>query len=406
MPNNLTSIANAKASKAAQIAAAQRNISSAAANAANTPFALPRFDEFARRNPFVGAKLGAPHVLTTGNWMQEFEHATAYGPPGALATEIHEVHGAIRERYKSFGGPDGFLGLPLTNESGLSDGEGRYNHFQRGSIFWHPTTGAREVHGEIRNHWESLGWERSWLGYPISDEMSLLDQEDGRISMFQNGAIYWWPDVGARALNDVVVQYTGLHCFGATDFDEFSGDDEPYATFGVVGPDNVHGMIQTRVYTAIVAGSGVFDVIDLYRGKPRGLAISSLLQEHSGDKDQLNLSRKATQDAVDSAGPLIEKAASAVPYVGRVLGPLSGAAWEFFKKDIVDALNSFVEQTLGFADRPLGSDLITLTPQQLVLLATRPEGHEMFGDIPWRFETQLLARQGASYKLYFNIFPA
>lgn len=403
MPNNLTSISSTKATKDALVVTSGGSVSSAAAQVTNTPFTFPRFDEFARQNPFVGAKLGTPKRLATGDWVQEFEHATAYGLPNAFASEVHEVHGAIRERYNALGGAEGFLGRPLTNELPLTDRQGKFNHFQRGSIFWHPSTGAHEVHGEILNHWQNLGWEKSWLGYPVSDEVGLQDHDDGRVSSFQHGAIYWWPDVGARALNNVVVQYTGLHCFGETKFDEDPAD-EPYATFGIMGPDNIKVTVQTGVYGGVVPGKQIVDFVELYRGKPRGLAISALLTEHSGSDDQMEVTRQATQAAVDNAGPLIQQAAASVPYVGPVLGPLSGVAWEFFKKEIVDALNSFVEHTLGFGDRPLGSDFITLTPQQLVVLATRPEGNAQFNQIPWRFETQLLARYGASYKLYFNVF--
>jgi hypothetical protein len=198
-------------------------------------------------------------------------------------------------------------------------------------------------------------------------------------------------------------------CFGETDADGLlSGNDEPYASFGIVAPDDIKRTIQTDVYDDVQAGTGKIDVMELYRGKPRGLVISSVLREHSGDADQLDMSRNATQEAVDKAGPLIQQAATAVPYIGPVLGPLSGAAWDFFKKDIVDALNGILENTLGLADRPLGTDLLTLTPQQMVLLATRPQGHDLteIASVPWRFETQLLNRFGASYKLYFNIFPA
>ncbi|HET9929631.1 MAG TPA: hypothetical protein VFQ35_03040, partial [Polyangiaceae bacterium] len=70
MPNNLTSVATAKTIKTA-LTPSQRSLSTTAASAANTPFAFPRFDEFARRNPFVGAKVGAPQALATGNWAQE-----------------------------------------------------------------------------------------------------------------------------------------------------------------------------------------------------------------------------------------------------------------------------------------------------------------------------------------------
>jgi uncharacterized protein with LGFP repeats len=45
-----------------------------------------------------------------------------------------------------------------------------FNRFQGGSICWTPHTGAHEVHGGIRQKWTDMGWERSRLGYPLSDE--------------------------------------------------------------------------------------------------------------------------------------------------------------------------------------------------------------------------------------------
>lgn len=69
-------------------------------------------------------------------------------------------------------------------------------------------------------------------------------------------------------------------------------------------------------------------------------------------------------------------------------------------------MTAFLDGTLGLDDRPLGSDVIELSSKQMTQLATRPEGHAQFGSIPWRFETALLSPYGASYKVYFNIFPA
>src|SRR5919199_153072 len=75
---------------------------------------------------------------------------------------------------------------PLTDETGTPDGVGRFNHFAGGSIYWTPETGAHEVHGAIRDKWANMGWERSELGYPTSDEH---DIPGGRISQFQRGEI-------------------------------------------------------------------------------------------------------------------------------------------------------------------------------------------------------------------------
>jgi uncharacterized protein with LGFP repeats len=82
----------------------------------------------------------------------------------------------------------------LTDETTTPDGIGRFNHFQGGSIYWTPATGAHEVHGAIRDRWASLGWERSRLGYPTSDE--LVWAGTGRVSRFQGGSIYWSPIFG------------------------------------------------------------------------------------------------------------------------------------------------------------------------------------------------------------------
>jgi uncharacterized protein with LGFP repeats len=54
------------------------------------------------------------------------------------------------------------------------------------SIYWTPSTGAWSIHGAIRAEWSSLGWERSCLAYPVSDEFAV---SGGRQNNFQHGAI-------------------------------------------------------------------------------------------------------------------------------------------------------------------------------------------------------------------------
>jgi LGFP repeat len=98
------------------------------------------------------------------------------------------VHGSIVDKYRALRGEGSFLGYPKTDETGVPDGVGRFNHFESGSIYWHPSTGACEVHGPIRDAWSGLGWESSFLGYPVSDQY----YKDGwRANDFQNGTIRW-----------------------------------------------------------------------------------------------------------------------------------------------------------------------------------------------------------------------
>lgn len=115
-----------------------------------------------------------------------------------------QVYGEIAKKWQALGGPSGFLGAPLNDETGTPDGVGRYNHFQHGSIYWTPATGAHEVHGLIRDRWAQLGWERSALGYPISDERPMGDGV-GRYSNFQGGTMFWSPATGAHEIHSAIM---------------------------------------------------------------------------------------------------------------------------------------------------------------------------------------------------------
>jgi len=84
--------------------------------------------------------------------------------------QAFEVHGGIRAKYEALGGAAGPLGLPLTDETTAPDGVGRYNHFERGSIYWTPRTGPMMVRGTVRDRWAASGWERGPLGYPVQDQ--------------------------------------------------------------------------------------------------------------------------------------------------------------------------------------------------------------------------------------------
>jgi uncharacterized protein with LGFP repeats len=64
--------------------------------------------------------------------------------------------------------------MPICPDSQSADGVGRYQYFEHGSIFWHPSTGVHETHGAIRNIYGKF-CER--LGYPISDERPVFDDE-------------------------------------------------------------------------------------------------------------------------------------------------------------------------------------------------------------------------------------
>jgi SpoIID/LytB domain protein len=131
-----------------------------------------------------------------GGRYNHFQGGSVYWSP---ATGAHEVHGGIRADWASLGWEASVLGYPVTDESKTPDGVGRFEHFQSGSVYWSPATGAHEVHGAIKAEWASLGWERSVLGYPVTDESKTPDG-GGRYNHFSGGSVYWSPSTGAHAV--------------------------------------------------------------------------------------------------------------------------------------------------------------------------------------------------------------
>jgi hypothetical protein len=137
---------------------------------------------------FVGVPT-AGEVLVDGIRYRDFANSRVYW---GSATGVHNVWGPILTKYQSVGGHR--MQMPVQDATGTPDGIGAFNHFANGaSIYWSPSTEARLIYGAIRNHWASLGWERSYLGYPITDEMQFGNL---RRSTFQHGFIDHDPATG------------------------------------------------------------------------------------------------------------------------------------------------------------------------------------------------------------------
>ena len=98
-----------------------------------------------------------------------------------------------------------FLGAPTSDEFKTPNKNGAGQHFEGGSIYWSPATGAHEVHGSIKDKWASLGWENSFLGFPVTDETTAPDGF-GRFNFFEGGAIYYHPHLGTFAVPKMIVE--------------------------------------------------------------------------------------------------------------------------------------------------------------------------------------------------------
>ena len=147
-----------------------------------------------------------------------FEHGAIYWKPDVGA---FEVHGAIFAKWSQLGAAPGVLGYPIGDETRTPDGVGRYNVFERGSVYWSSTLGAFEVHGKIRDKWAEMGWEAGELGYPVSDEYRVAV---GRRNDFEGGSITWNASTGQSSVElgggpawtvldiDFEIQQTGYWC--------------------------------------------------------------------------------------------------------------------------------------------------------------------------------------------------
>lgn len=312
-------------------------------------------------------------------------------------TGAHAVWGDILQKWAQLNWENGLLGYPVTDETITPDGIGRFNHFENGgSIYWTPDTGANAVWGDIRKRWEGLGWERSYLGYPTSDEVDF--PEGGRANTFQNGGIYWWPDTGAIDLRDVVVHYTGLHCFGETDWDQSSNSDEPYVILSISTPERSATLL-SRIYEDVDGGEARLDLIELYRGKPYGINLSVVLMENDfGDPNVYRDDIEKVVNGVHAAGTV---ALGLIPVVGPIIAAVAGPGLGTLMPAIAGAINNLFD----FGDDRIGGATVTLSAKQMVLLAART-ANSTFKGIGFKAETPLITGYGASYKVYFGLVPA
>ena len=117
----------------------------------------------------------------------------------------YSIGGRIEEAFHRLGGVKHF-GNATTAES-VAANNGRFQHFRNNaSIYWHANVDrgiAHAVEGRIRDKWSSLGWERSLLGYPITDEITTPDKI-GRFNHFQGGSIYWSPNTDAHQIGGAI----------------------------------------------------------------------------------------------------------------------------------------------------------------------------------------------------------
>ncbi len=146
--------------------------------------------------PFLGSALSASTM--TPDRKGCFRHYEGGSVYWHIDGGVAEVHGDIRRLWAGQGWENSYLGFPRTDETTTPDGVGRFNHFQRGSIYWKPNLGSHMVINGFRSYWAARDWERNAaLGYPINSEMPSFPVLEDRYQDFEDGLLYYKHATGA-----------------------------------------------------------------------------------------------------------------------------------------------------------------------------------------------------------------
>jgi hypothetical protein len=313
------------------------------------------------------------------------ETITRYDIPMLRPTPMALAKIAIGKKYSSLRRAPGQARGDVVR---LADGYVR--EFEGGIIYYQPYFGAFYLHGAVGAHYKQLGGPGSWLGWPRSD---VSDVEGGQVAEFHHGAIYWWPDTGPIALNEIVVQYKGMHCFGTTDP---GGDDRPYTWLSTLPPDGSGIAVRTPIHDDIDGGDTCHDVIELYRGRPLGLGVSATIFEHNLGNPDVFLPK--LEQALRDAGKVMAEA-DEVPLIGDVVA-LLGKAMQEWAKEIAAALNA----VLGLEDDLINGITRFITIKELVTLAVGQPRHAY--ELDFNIESDLISGRGASYKVFLQVSVA
>ena len=129
---------------------------------------------------------GVPLVLWDKNngINQKWRLDECTNPVNNYMTEIEIKYKQVKNTYPYIGDPNG-------SEQICPDGQGHFQHYSGGSIYWTTGTGAHLIYGLIKAKWANLGWEKSVLGYPSTDELNAGSGNGSRYNNFQYGTIIW-----------------------------------------------------------------------------------------------------------------------------------------------------------------------------------------------------------------------
>lgn len=134
---------------------------------------------------------------------EDFRGGTAFWSP---KTGAYPLFGAILAKYSGLGGAQSWLGFPTTGETPTPDGVGRFVHFENGSIYWTPQTGAYAIPGDMFKAWGENGYETGDLKYPVAEANQV---GNGYVQKFQGGFLTRNPDKSHNIVHGAIAEKYG-----------------------------------------------------------------------------------------------------------------------------------------------------------------------------------------------------
>jgi len=158
---------------------------------AKTPIDV-KHDELGGDGGRLGVATGPEADVLNGRYRPYVGGAIYWSP----STGAHEVHGDIQRRYLALGGSRSVLGLPTSDESPVTGGVS--NTFQYGAIMWSPATGPQALYGGIYGTYRAMRGPDGRLRLPVREEADVVG---GRGALFQGGRLYWSAATGAHEVS-------------------------------------------------------------------------------------------------------------------------------------------------------------------------------------------------------------
>ncbi|GAA1689098.1 hypothetical protein GCM10009808_02530 [Microbacterium sediminicola] len=157
---------------------------------------------------WLGSATSEVHCgLVDAGCYQDFENGKIHWSP---STGAYATNGGIQAAWGLADWENGYLGYPTSDEHCSLINSGCYQDFEGGKIYWTGPTGAHPVSSPLLAGWGSIGYEKSWLGYPTGEQVCTGDEQLCE-QTFQNGVMVWTPGSGARASTaDIVDAWQNL----------------------------------------------------------------------------------------------------------------------------------------------------------------------------------------------------